>query len=270
MDALTTDSASEALYVVFSAARHRFAVPYGVVEQMVMPPRQVRVPNTAHAVLGVINLRGNVLGLVCLRRLIGADDIVVENAALLAELNQRERDHVAWIAELEAATHERRPFKLTTDPHACAFGRWYDNYRASNEEVRALMERFDRPHQQIHAVAHEVTSLTRRGQHEEALALIARTRSRDLGRLMRLFSEVREVLGGWEREIAVVLRAEGRSPIALLVDAVESVSVLDTANTSEHSGELGPGSICGKLATDANGLIVNLLAVDGLYESVAA
>ncbi|PKN54191.1 MAG: hypothetical protein CVU56_27895 [Deltaproteobacteria bacterium HGW-Deltaproteobacteria-14] len=270
MDPLATGTAAEALYVVFSAARHLFALPHHVVERMVTPPRPVRVPDTDHAVLGLINLRGDVLGLVCLRRLIGAEDLAAQNAALLAELAQQERAHAAWVAELDAATQERRPFALSTDPHACAFGRWHDAQDPSDDEARGLTGRFDEPHQRVHAVAHEVTSLTRRGRHEEALALIARARSRDLGALVRRFAEVREILAGGEREIAVVLRLEGRAPIALLVDAVESVSALDTTRSSELGGQLGRAPLCMQLASDADGRLVNLLAVAGLYASVAA
>lgn len=35
-------------------------------------------------------------------------------------MRQREQDHLRWVNELRTSIQERRPFTLTTDPHACA------------------------------------------------------------------------------------------------------------------------------------------------------
>jgi purine-binding chemotaxis protein CheW len=46
-----------------------------------------------------------------------------ESLAFVAMLEQRKQDHKRWLDELAASVREARAFTLTTDPHACAFGR---------------------------------------------------------------------------------------------------------------------------------------------------
>jgi len=253
------------LQVVFAAAGHRFAVPYGVVEQMVTPPAVVRVPNVHPAVRGVVNLRGVVLGMVDLRALIGAQPADAEAAALADELATHERAHRAWIGELEAATAEGRPFTLTTDPQACDFGRWRDGFQPENLQLRALLQRMDEPHRHIHDLAQRVVALNQRGQPDEARALIARTRDNGLARLLRLFGDARELVMNSHRDIALVLSLAGRTPLALLVDSVDSVSVLTPASVSEQSSEHAFGGLIASLSTDRDGQLVATLDVEALY-----
>jgi len=270
MHATQSPSRDDALFVVFSASHHRFAVPFQTVEQMVSPPARVAVPNVHPAVRGVINLRGDVLGLVCLRGLLGVESVIDENAALADELDRREEDHVAWLRELEASCVEKRPFRLTTDPHACAFGRWFDRYDPGHEDLRAMVGRLGPPHEAIHGVAQRVVELNHRGRGDEALAVIERTRNRELARLVRLFSRLREYLRDWRREIALVLQDAGRLPLALLVDGVESVTPLDVDTAADPGIASSLGPLFPRIATDGDNRIVNLLDVDALYHAIAA
>jgi len=254
------------LQVVFSAARHRFAVPYEHVLRMVTPPTAVPVPNTHPALRGVINLRGDVLGLVCMRTLLGLPDMTQENAALSAELDLREADHRYWLSELRAAVDENRPFTLATDPHQCGFGRWFDNYVAPTEHLAALVARFDRPHQRIHAIAQQVDDLRRRGHHEEALKAIRHGEEGDLARLVREFDDVREAVASWDRQIAIVLSPPNQTPVALLVDTVESVQALQRVEEGGSEDDRAP-FIAG-LARDPAGQLVNRIELDALYRSI--
>lgn len=252
------------LQVIFAAAGHRFSVPYGVVEQMVTPPAVVRVPNVHPAVRGVVNLRGVVLGMLDLRTLIGAPSAEDEAMALTAELDGYKHAHQEWLAELEAATMEGRPFTLTTDPTACVFGRWYKAYRPTNLQLQMLMARMDEPHRRIHALAEECQRMVRRGEVDEARALIARARERDFTRLQRLFDEASEALLGSRRDIALVLSCEGRTPLALVVDSVDAVAVLTPVSVAEQSGDT-LGGLVASLATDRDGGLVAALDVEALY-----
>jgi hypothetical protein len=97
---------------------------------MLKMPEVSEVPG-AHSIRGGINLRGR----------------------FCAMMQLREQDHRKWLLELEASVQEHRSFLMTTDPHKCAFGKWYDNYHADNAWVAALLKKVDGPHRQIHAVA---------------------------------------------------------------------------------------------------------------------
>jgi purine-binding chemotaxis protein CheW len=98
--------------------------------EMLKMPEVSEVPG-AHSIRGGINLRGR----------------------FCAMMQLREQDHRKWLLELEASVQEHRSFLMTTDPHKCAFGKWYDNYHADNAWLAALLKKVDGPHRQIHAVA---------------------------------------------------------------------------------------------------------------------
>lgn len=257
-DVDTTD-----LQVIFAAAGHRFCVPYGVVEQMVTPPAVVRVPNVHPAVRGVVNLRGVVLGMIDLRALIGAPSADDEAMVLSTELDGHRASHQAWLDELEAATTEGRSFTPATDPRSCKFGRWYNGFRPTNLPLQMLMPRMDEAHRRIHEVAETTQRLIRRGQRDEALAGLQKARTQDLNRLHRLLDEAREALGS-RRDIALVLSLEGRTPVALVVDAVEAVGVLTPVSVAEQGGDT-LGGLVASLATDREGHLVAALDVEVLY-----
>jgi hypothetical protein len=134
-------------------------------------------------------------------------------------LGKREQDHRNWLNELEASVVEERDFRLTTDPHACAFGRWYDNCQAEDPWLIAALRRFDAPHKRIHAIGTSVTRLMKNGEREKAQALISQTRNGDLAEMIKLFAEFQEKLRETMTETAVVL-ATGDGACVAAVDLV--------------------------------------------------
>jgi purine-binding chemotaxis protein CheW len=202
-----------------------FAVDGTKVREMVSTPVVRPLPQLPPFVRGVINLRGRVMPLVDLRLRLGLPSAMQEVEALVEVLTSREEDHRTWLAELDASVAEERPFTLTTDPHACRFGKWYDTYRTDNVMLDLVLRRFDAPHRRIHDVGREVVDLGSAGRWAEAAALVATTRDTVLNDLVRLFDEARSVVQSSHREIAVVLDVNGRE-FATSVDGVESVERL--------------------------------------------
>lgn len=228
------------LYVVFQAAGQPYALPHHAVVEMVQPPPVVPIPGTGSAVRGVVNLRGHVLGLLDLRRALGLPSAQAENQKLLSELAQREKEHRAWLAELEAAVREERDFQLTLDPHACAFGRWFDGFETQQVMLAQVVERMGPPHLRIHAVASTVMEASRAGDKERALQIIETTRHGDLAQLIELFGETRDVLVSMQREIAVVVQAPEQGNIALLVDSVEAIDTLEPQTGEDAYASASP------------------------------
>jgi purine-binding chemotaxis protein CheW len=202
-----------------------FAIATQDLREMVIMPEVARIPNVPDYVRGVINLRGRVMPLLDLRKRIGLPSAVDETESFCAMLQQREQDHRNWLKELEASVRERRPFALTTDPHKCAFGKWYDTYHDDNPWVAALLKKFDEPHQQIHGIAIEAGKLVERESFDEALGLLAQTRDGVLSRLIELFAELRALRQSASRETAVILRNEGKE-FAISVDLAVSIEKL--------------------------------------------
>jgi purine-binding chemotaxis protein CheW len=171
---------------------------------------------------GVMNLRGRIIPVVDLRQRLGMTSATEETERFCATMDQRRQDHVKWLSELEASAREDREFTLATDPHRCAFGKWYDNYKAEDPWIRALLTRFDKPHQKIHSSAAEVLKLREQGRPQDALALIEKRRASVLSEMIGLFTSLQELIREAQREIAVVIQEAGRL-FAVLVDAAVSI-----------------------------------------------
>jgi chemotaxis signal transduction protein len=209
-------------WAILQVKNQPFAIATEDLREMLIMPEVSGVPNTAGYVRGVINLRGRVIPLIDLRKRMGLPSAADETNAFCALLDQREQDHKKWLNELEASVAERRPFALTSDPHQCAFGKWYDSYRAQNQWVASLLKKFDAPHKQIHGVAVEVGKFVARQEFDGANELIARTRAGVLDEMLKLFVDLRSLVRESERETAVVINAGGRT-ISVSVDLALSI-----------------------------------------------
>jgi purine-binding chemotaxis protein CheW len=172
-----------------------------------------------------------------LRTRLGLPSLKEENEAFIEMLSQREQDHLAWIGELEASIREKREFKLTTDPHRCAFGKWYDGFRSDSLLLTGLLRKFDLPHRAVHEVGTSARALFDEGRPEEALALVSASRKGVLSYLLGCFAAVRELLASDTREVVVIIDAE--RPHAVAVDSVVSVEALDHSAVADSDEVLG-------------------------------
>lgn len=207
------------------------AAPY--VQTMVAMPSITSVPHQPEWVRGVVNLRGQVMPLIDLRLRLGMPSYMVKIKGLVKMVEQREKDHHDWLVELENSVRERREFTLTTDPHKCKFGQWYDRYKPASLYESQLLLQFDEPHRRIHSLAKKVSAQVAEGRADHALALIENTRDGDLAAMQKLFGDFRRLMNELaETEIAIVLANMGR--VAVAADAIESVEML----AEESAGEM--------------------------------
>lgn len=186
-----------------------YALPCCDLKELVAVGEVTRVARAPPWVRGVMNLRGKVIPVIDLRLRLGLPSVASETKGFCELMAQREQDHRKWLAELEASVRERRPFTLTTDPHKCAFGRWYDTYKAEDGWVAALLRRFNEPHQRIHQLGVEVEALKAAGQHADALALMDRSREKGLHLMIALFAELKVLAAEATRETLAVLSIGG-------------------------------------------------------------
>jgi purine-binding chemotaxis protein CheW len=70
-------------HIVFRLGGQRYAVPVGKVVELDKPPTCAVVPNTPSFVLGVTNVRGDILSVVDLRALLGIPRVVRNDAVRL-------------------------------------------------------------------------------------------------------------------------------------------------------------------------------------------
>jgi len=219
-------------WVVFYLQDEQFAVSVNHVKEMVAMPKVISVPQTPDYIRGVIDLRGQVIAVLDLRSKLGMKSLADETEDLIHLLAQREQDHKNWIAELASSVQEHREFELATDPHKCAFGKWYDHFRTDNRILARCLKKFDEPHQKIHAIADKVKAMEKNEDFEAALELIKATKENELAEMIHLFSMARTLLGESNREIALVLEWEDKT-LAVGVDSIETVEKLSASGTED-------------------------------------
>jgi len=191
---------------------------------------------------GVINLRGRIIPLIDLRKQFGWQSVPEELQDFFALMRQREQDHRNWIDELERSVVEGSEFRLATDPHQCAFGRWYDSYRSTSPWITALLRTFEKPHGQIHALASEVGERIRNGNSQEAKMRIGQARNGVLRQMIAIFQEFKELMRDTVKELAVVIMV-GRNAFAVSADRAVAVENIAPDRIKDvGTGLLAPGS----------------------------
>jgi chemotaxis signal transduction protein len=260
---------AEMPWAIIQAKNQAFAVATQDLREMVMMPEVAAVPEVPDYVRGVINLRGRVIPLLDLRKRMGLSSALEEVESFCALMEQREQDHRKWLNELEASVKEQRPFTLATDPHKCAFGKWYDAYHADNIWVGGLLKRFDAPHQEIHSIAIQVENLKAKGAPEEAQQLVQKTREGALAKMLQLFADLRSLAREAGREIAVVLQNDSKL-FAISIDSAESIEKLQPGSIEEmaaaiHIADHGVVKRLGKRAK--SGEVVLLIETDRLMSA---
>ena len=254
--------------VIFYLHNDQFAISANHVREMVAMPKVVSVPQVPHYIRGVINLRGKVIPVIDLRLKMGLTSSLDEAEDLIELLDQREQDHKNWIAELESSVRERREFKLATDPHKCAFGKWYDNFTTDNRTLASCLKKFDAPHQRIHAIAIKVRTMEEKEDYDSAYEIIDQTKEGELAEMIKLFSEVRSLVKESNSEIAMVLEWQEKA-VAICVDSIETVEKLSESNIDEMPetvSALENGCITGIGKRGKDNELVQLLDVGRLID----
>lgn len=221
---------ADQLWIVVALKDQLFAIPADGVRTMVLAPRARPVPGTPTYVRGIATLRDESMPLVDLRCRLGLKSLAEETEEFCALMGQREQDHRNWLNALESTVKGGTEFKLATDPHKCAFGKWYDQYHSDSLMVAGILKQFDAPHQRIHGIAEQCLGLVEQGRREEAVAIIDACRDGDLARMIALFGELKALFAESSRELAIAVESDAHM-YAVTVDTVEWV------------GRLEPGSL---------------------------
>lgn len=202
-----------------------FAISVKHVETMVVVPDVVSVPDSPDYIKGVIDLRGKIFPLVDMRVRLGLSSLEEESVNFIKKIDMAKEEHLTWLKELESSIEENRPFTLTTDPHKCAFGKWYDSVVSQDLFLSRLLKNINQPHQEIYNLALKVEQLKKDNQSDEINKIIANIKSGAFTRIMECFEIAQKEFLEDRNQIAVAINADGRS-FALAVDSVESVEDL--------------------------------------------
>ncbi len=219
-------------WVLFVLNRQHYGIRTECIRKMVVFDSVSKLPDHPDYIRGVVNLRGKVIPIVDLRMRLGMTGYTEEMNNLIDILDRREKDHADWLNELKASVEEKREFTLTTDPHACEFGKWYDKYRTDNELLKSSLSKFDSPHRAIHNIAIEVKEYAEEGDSQSAMAIIQNAWNTEFTELRSIFNETRQLLRQSAREIVIVTKYDSVT-VGFVVDKVEDVLDIQPDNIAE-------------------------------------
>lgn len=153
---------------------------------------------------------------------LGLESEYVEYANLLAMLPQRLNDHVEWMAALAESLRSGVPFTKARSPYECAFGKWYYAHRADDRRLSILLDQFEQPHAQIHALADQLLALSAEGKSQAALQRYEEAEHTTLAMLKKLFHSTEALVADLQRRVAIIV-SDGQDRCALGVDGIVDI-----------------------------------------------
>lgn len=223
-------------------------------------PKITPLPATPREIRGVIDFRTKSIQLIDTRILLNLKSVSEEIMEFAEMMDNRYKDHINWVETLEKNVIENIEFTLTTDPHKCAFGKWYDNYIAENANIMFLstLAKFDKPHKAIHQIAIASEELIKRDKKEEAIKLIESVKNTELRQMLHLFSDLKEAYKESQRETVVVIGDENNC-VGISVDKITAIEHLFELDEDFIRGSLTNTEYLSGVAKVNDGSVVLLL-----------
>lgn len=232
-------------WIVFKANDGLYCVnSRDVMTIMQMPPSRP-LPGSPPCITGMFTYRDNVYQILDLRLAFGMDSLRQESQSFTGMIDQRKEDHVHWVNELEKSAETGAPFCLATDPHQCAFGKWYDNFRTQSSSVRFVLDKIAEPHRKLHEAAlHMIDCQQNCDECSRAECLkdiMHRARQQYMPEILSLLDQTKEIfLSNVYREMVLILSGEKR--VGVLVDEVLTVEHLEPLNDDQSLAMFGQNS----------------------------
>lgn len=237
------------LYLSFRILNEKYAVPVMDVNESVQFSKVTKVPKMPDYVLGVMNLRGKIIPVYDTRVRMGLESIYEERKHLIEMMKQREREHKAWIDQLEREVNEGIPISVQRDPHMCEFGRWYHPYMeklkesyqrngSGNNVLFGILKKFEKPHNEIHALAERVEEMIERGEKEQAISLIRHTHDAILHELIQHFESFYKALEDLVHRDIVIIINRFDTLFGITVDSIDSTIEINEYSEDSLTSEV--------------------------------
>lgn len=176
--------------------------------------------------------------------LVGTNSLIDECADLIELLKQRRQDHINWVETLEHSIESGEPFTKATDPHKCAFGLWYDQYKTNDHELKEILAGFDEPHRRIHSLAKSLLRMVEeQGNVKEALDILKTERYTTLKTLLALFTQVENRLLDMVKPVVLIVN-NGDQMFALELDNIENIHEFEDQHWLPDSPNRTKSQLC--------------------------
>lgn len=224
-------SAEDMPWLIFSLCGRTYAVhSENVTGIMSIPDKITPVPSAPEFYRGITDVRGSIHPVLDMRRLFGFPSLDDECRDFTAMLEQREQDHIEWANELKRCVEADEDFTLTTDPHACKFGKWYDEFKSNPHNADYSLHKIEVPHNELHHTAALIAeerkkpdSPEKRHKITELMELVTEEYVPDI---IDIMDEAKRRYMSFYRETMVTFSKDGKC-LAMIVDKVLAVDTIE-------------------------------------------
>lgn len=206
---------------------------------------------------GTVIFNGKSVHVYDLRNLFGIHNFEQELNALVS---QRIADHVNWVNKLEESVNENRPFELTTNPHACAFGKWYDSFKTDDTYLAMYLKQINEPHTAIHETGKRVKKLMAEGKQEEAKAEVEEMKRTHFAKTKSLLEGMVQVYKNGVREMLIMMKVDGVLK-GIVVDRIVGIKKLEDLTPLPENMPRGRSDYIECLAKDKVGDLSDVIKI---------
>lgn len=193
------------------------------------------LPDSDNVHPGIVNYRNGVLPIIDLRGLLKMIPLETEHSEFIAMLEERKCDHVKWVDELKRCLANGETFRMATDPHKCAFGRWYDTYKPENNAVSYQLKSICAPHRRLHETAIRMNELHFESPDIESQRQIIYEEAEGyMKKVLGILDKAKQAYEASFRKMAIVM-SDGESNCGILVDEVIAIETLTDVPKNEGS-----------------------------------
>ncbi len=118
---------------------------------------------------------------------------------LNASIIQKQVDHLKWSAAISKVLLDTSSnvLNVETDPHKCAFGKWYYSEEIQElekevPEVKEILVKLEQPHKMLHESAEEISDQLALGKSEEAINIYHTKTLVELGEISSLIDTLKK------------------------------------------------------------------------------
>lgn len=235
-------SAEDMPWLIFSLCGRTYTVKSeSVTGIMTIPDRITPVPSAPEIYRGITDIRGSVHPVLDMRRLFGFPSLDDECREFTAMLDQREKDHIEWANELKRCVEADVDFTLTTDPHACKFGRWYDEFKSNPHNADYSLHKIEIPHNELHKTAALIAYERKKPDSPERThnitELLNLVTDEYVPEIIDIMDEAKRRYKSFYRETMVTFSKEG-SRLAMIVDKVLAVDKIEHISGRENMSKI--------------------------------
>jgi len=184
-------------YILFKIAGSLYCINSKYISTIVQLPNYSTIPAAPANVTGMFKYRNEVIQMLDLRVTFGLKSISDECRDFEDMIDARKQDHINWVKELERFIDEGGSFHLATDPHQCALGKWYDNFKTDNLTITNHLRKIEEPHEKLHLAADEADCCKKdcdNCQKEECLLkILKRVKEESMPTILSLLDQTKDL-----------------------------------------------------------------------------